>query len=82
MDPFLVLVLAALLGAYVFSLVRNPYTRCRWCRGRGTHSGSLFKYSHRVCARCRGSGRKPRLGLRVLRLNAVTQRRTSRRRWL
>lgn len=57
-------VIIGIMG-YVGSLVVHPYANCRWCRGSGRHRGVLFTYSHRVCTRCGGNGRKARLGRRL-----------------
>lgn len=64
-----VLLAAASLAAagYLVSLSLHPYTACRACRGTpGRHRGVIFRYAFRKCTRCKGTGRKLRLGARVL----------------
>lgn len=65
----MVLVLAALawVVGYAISLVIHPYTRCRLCNGRSRHYGAIYRGTFRLCRRCGGKGRKPRLGVRIFR---------------
>lgn len=56
------------LYTYVFSVRVHPNRNCWSCRGSGQHGGLLFDYSRRPCARCKGTGTKPRWGRRVLRI--------------
>ncbi|HET9969818.1 MAG TPA: hypothetical protein VFQ68_16405 [Streptosporangiaceae bacterium] len=61
-----VLVVALVLGAaYVVSLKIWPETYCRRCEGGGRNAGSNRKRFGR-CRACGGSGRKPRLGTRMI----------------
>ncbi|MQA14735.1 MAG: hypothetical protein GEV09_11335 [Pseudonocardiaceae bacterium] len=54
-----------LLG-YVASLWLHPWTRCGVCKGNPRRYGSIFTRAWRPCGRCGGTGRKTRLGVRVL----------------
>jgi hypothetical protein len=59
-------VIALLCGAgYYVSLRVWPSTYCRGCKGGGRNAGSTRK-RFGTCRRCGGSGRKPRLGTRML----------------
>ena len=63
----LLLVLAALsAGAYVVSLARHPWWPCRWCKGRGRTTDTVWKRAFGECSHCGGAGRKYRLGVRML----------------
>ncbi|MEQ7011195.1 hypothetical protein ABN028_33990 [Actinopolymorpha sp. B17G11] len=63
-------VLAVGAGAgYLASLKLHPYTNCRRCGGGAKHHGDLFGYAFRACRRCGGTGRKLRLGVRLLHPN-------------
>ncbi len=61
------LVMLLLLGGagYAVSLRLHPLVNCRVCKGTGRHSGAFFAYSSRLCGRCGGSTRVPRLGVRL-----------------
>ncbi|GAA5045573.1 Zn finger protein HypA/HybF involved in hydrogenase expression [Thermocatellispora tengchongensis] len=52
--------------AYRFSLKRHPYTDCRRCKGTGQRRSRLFAHSFGYCPDCVGTGRKIRLGARLL----------------
>lgn len=58
------LVIAWPIGYYV-SLRIWPLTSCRRCAGTGKNAGSNRKRFGR-CGKCKGTGRKLRLGTRVL----------------
>ncbi len=62
-----VLIVAALAcgAGYVVSLRIWPETSCRRCGGGGRNRGSTSKRFGK-CKRCAGTGRKPRLGTRML----------------
>lgn len=62
------LILGAVVCAVIYrvSLALWPYTACRRCSGEGTNSGSNRKRWGN-CRRCGGSGRRERLGTRLLR---------------
>jgi DnaJ-class molecular chaperone len=55
-----------MLAVYVASVCLHPYMACEACEGRGRHQGSWFNKSFRPCHVCSGTGRKQRLGARVL----------------
>ena len=61
------LVLAALVcgAGYYVSLKVWPEKNCKRCNGGGRNRGSNAKRSGR-CKPCAGTGRKPRLGTRML----------------
>ena len=59
-------ILILLTVSYLASIYLHPYTSCGPCHGSGQHSGSVFTYSSRACERCDGSGRRIRIGARVL----------------
>ncbi|HVX44904.1 MAG TPA: hypothetical protein VHC49_13520 [Mycobacteriales bacterium] len=63
----LAIAIAVLIVGYVLSLFLHPQTSCRACSGRGRNRGFVYRYSIGACGRCGGSGRKERLGTRVLR---------------
>lgn len=50
---------------YRISLALWPYTACRGCSGAGTNAGSNRK-RFGDCGRCGGSGRRDRLGTKLL----------------
>jgi hypothetical protein len=52
--------------AYYISLRTHPIRNCWTCEGNGTHFGWFWDYGRRKCTACEGSGRKPRLGVRLL----------------
>jgi hypothetical protein len=58
---------AVIAVVYVVSLYVSPYTRCGRCRGRQQHDDRIWKGAFGLCWACGGSGRKPRLGVRLLR---------------
>ncbi len=64
MVVLIVVALACGLGYYV-SLRIWPETFCRRCNGGGRNAGSSRKRFGK-CGRCGGTGRKPRLGTRML----------------
>ena len=59
------LALVLWVGGYLISLRVHPYTRCRRCGGDGKHHGRLYPRAFRACPGCRGTGRRPRLGVRL-----------------
>jgi hypothetical protein len=61
----MLLIVAAVVGAYVLSLRLHPNVKCPRCDGKGFHRGAVFSYATRSCTKCGGRGIKPRLGLRV-----------------
>jgi hypothetical protein len=50
---------------YLVSLRIHPLRKCPTCKMTGRHFGGMFTYSMRPCRRCRGSGRRDRLGSQV-----------------
>jgi DnaJ-class molecular chaperone len=62
----LVIVVLAVVLAYVVSLAVFPWRPCRRCDGKGKLADPVFAYAHRDCSRCNGRGRLPRLGRRVM----------------
>jgi DnaJ-class molecular chaperone len=61
------LVTAAIIAAgYLISLRLHPLMNCGRCKGTNKHRGAIYSYAYRPCRRCKGSGRKRRLGARVL----------------
>lgn len=62
----LITLIVSVALAYVVSLAVNPWRPCRHCDGKGKFSDPLWSYAHRDCPRCKGRGRLPRLGRRVL----------------
>ncbi|MEQ4209897.1 hypothetical protein [Actinopolymorpha sp. B9G3] len=51
---------------YRISLAIHPYVRCGWCRGRGRDYGEVYRRAFGDCHHCKGTGRKLRLGVRLL----------------
>lgn len=58
--------ITALLGGlgYVISLRLHPYRPCRSCNA-GRRWGEVFRRSFSLCGKCGGTGRAPRLGVRI-----------------
>ncbi len=52
--------------AFIGSLFRHPYRRCRSCKGTGRQPGSMFFWSDRACTSCGGSPRHRRWGVQAL----------------
>lgn len=67
MDPSILLVLAAVvwLAGYAAAVRWWPYVACRKCSGASKLRSPSGK-AWRICTRCRGTGRRLRLGRRVL----------------
>jgi hypothetical protein len=66
MAAIIILLLLAIIG-YLISLRQHPRGRnCRACHGTGKQQGAIFRYAHRSCTRCGGSGGRGRIGLRVM----------------
>lgn len=66
--PFVLYLLVA--GAtYVTSLHLHPSRACWACEGSGKATGLIFGYARRQCGTCGGSGRRLRLGARMLRID-------------
>jgi hypothetical protein len=65
--PFDVIGTLAFIGlvTYLMSLCLYPRTRCRRC-ARGRHERTARPYLFRDCPVCSGTGRKRRLGVRLL----------------
>jgi hypothetical protein len=59
------LVIVIVAVGYLVSLRIHPLTKCPTCKMTGRHFGGVFKNSYRPCRRCRGSGRRDRLGTQV-----------------
>lgn len=53
------------IAGYWISLHVHPLTDCRTCKGTGKHYGAVFTYASRLCARCGGTTRVTRLGVRI-----------------
>jgi len=60
----LLLIVIVAVG-YLVSVRIHPLRKCRTCKMTGRHFGGVFTNSHRPCRRCRGSGRRDRLGAQV-----------------
>lgn len=60
----LIIIAAAWAAGYYVSLKIWPETSCKRCGGGGRNAGSTARRFGR--RRCDGTGRKPRLGTRVL----------------
>jgi hypothetical protein len=58
--PLVILVLMVVV-AYVVSLRRHPYSRCRIC-DRGKVRGRVFSHPWCRCRAVGGTGRRPRIG--------------------
>jgi hypothetical protein len=65
MGFFIIVVIIFFIGYYL-SLKAYPFTKCRFCDGRGRFNGKgFYSYAHGRCPKCGGSGRKDRLGVRL-----------------
>ncbi|TKG66193.1 hypothetical protein [Prauserella endophytica] len=62
-----VLVALALIALYVIACIIWPFAPCGRCNGAGRFRSPSGK-AWRACRRCRGSGRKERLGRKLLTL--------------
>jgi hypothetical protein len=60
------LVIVIVAVGYLVSLRIHPLRKCPRCKMTGRHFGGVFSYAYRPCRRCRGSGRRDRLGTQVL----------------
>ena len=60
----LLLIVIVAVG-YLVSLRIHPLRKCPTCKMTGRHFGGVFTNSYRPCRRCRGSGRRDRLGAQV-----------------
>jgi len=60
--PFLVALAVAGAGMWLYSVRRNPYTKCRRCSGVGKFFGWLATRSWHNCPRCNDSGKQLRVG--------------------
>jgi len=63
MDPLATLALLATAG-YLLACTWWPYTACGRCHGTGKHRSPSGK-AWRPCRRCKGSGRRVRVGRRL-----------------
>jgi hypothetical protein len=64
---FIVIVAIIYLIGYYLSLKAYPFTKCKYCSGRGRFDGKgMYSYAFGRCGKCGGTGRKERLGARVL----------------
>jgi DnaJ-class molecular chaperone len=62
----LVLVVIVVVGGYVVSTRIHPLRKCPTCNMSGRHFGSIYRGSYRPCRTCRGSGRRDRVGTKVI----------------
>jgi hypothetical protein len=66
MGYFIILAIIFALLYYV-SLRTHPYTKCRVCDGKSKHYNTIFPEAFRPCRKCGGSGRRERIGARLVR---------------
>jgi hypothetical protein len=52
------------VGAYLVACAAWPFSRCRWCDGRGFHLSPTGRHM-RDCRHCKGTGRRVRIGRRL-----------------
>jgi DnaJ-class molecular chaperone len=64
MTALLIIGAAAVVG-YFFSLRVHPLRKCPTCNMTGRHFGAVFPNTYRRCRSCGGTGRKDRLGVKV-----------------
>ncbi len=63
---FIIIVAIIYLIGYYFSLKAYPFTKCRYCDGRGRFNApGMYSYAFGRCGKCGGTGRKERLGARM-----------------
>jgi DnaJ-class molecular chaperone len=62
----LFVILAAVVISYVVSIKVNPNRKCRKCKGKGFHRGTVFTYATRGCTTCGNRGVVPRFGVKFL----------------
>lgn len=63
----LILIGLAAAGAYRYSLWRRPHRKCpRGCKGGDNVDTTMFRGSFGRCWFCHGSGKRVRLGVRLL----------------
>jgi protein-arginine kinase activator protein McsA len=60
------IVVVVVLGvSYIVSTRIHPLRKCPTCNMSGRHFGSIYKGGCRACRRCKGSGRRDRVGTQV-----------------
>jgi DnaJ-class molecular chaperone len=62
----IILVIIGLAAAYGISLRLSPTWPCGRCQGKGARQDFLRPKAAGRCRHCGGTGRKPRLGVRLL----------------
>lgn len=69
----LTLIILGLIAAagWVISLYRWPYAPCGKCEGSGKNPGSNGK-RHGQCRRCKGAGRRQRIGAKTIHRGRVS----------
>lgn len=67
MNPYVLLALGliVLAGLYAVSLAWHPFRACRACEGSGKERDAIWRYAWGECPGCGGTGKLPRLGVRV-----------------
>ena len=60
------IVVVVVLGvSYIVSTRIHPLRKCPTCNMSGRHFGSIYKGGYRASRRCKGSGRRDRVGTQV-----------------
>jgi hypothetical protein len=63
---FFIIVGIIFLFGYYLSIKVYPFTKCKYCDGRGRFSAPApYSYAWGRCRKCGGTGRKDRLGARL-----------------
>jgi hypothetical protein len=64
MTALLIIGAAGVVG-YLFSLRVHPLRKCPTCKMTGRHFSPVFPNNYRPCRTCGGTGRRDRLGVKV-----------------
>jgi hypothetical protein len=60
------IVVVVIVGvSYIVSTRIHPLRKCPTCNMSGRHFGGIYKGGYRACRRCKGSGRRDRVGTQV-----------------
>jgi hypothetical protein len=60
-----VLIILAIIGITISSCGEFPYRACRVCKGGGKLTNPFWRKSWKNCPKCKGTGKKIRLGRRI-----------------
>jgi hypothetical protein len=61
-----VVIIVLVVVGYAVSTRIHPLRKCSTCGMTGRHFGGIFKSSWRPCRNCSGTGRRDRVGTKVI----------------